>query len=229
MRLHLAASTYLLLAFAGCADRATDDLTANAQTGSPCLSCRYCAIASFDGPAFYAQNFWDYDEAKQFLSTLNGAATSEIASGPCDAALACPDSLVADPLCAQVSGEDKPRTFGDACELLAATRHAAGNSEPGAAKGGTLHAGTCEEDACAGKQCGDECPSMYGSPLPTYCTGDGQCRPGKPVCEATYDCDLSHALCDAFTPQCKDGETPSIVNGCYGPCVPIAQCSGVAQ
>ncbi len=226
MRVHLA-STSLFLAVAGCAEPATTDLNANSVANPPCLSCRFCAIGSFDGPAFYAQNFWDYDDAKQFLATLTSAKTTEIVSGPCDVDLACPDLF--DPLCAQVSGDDKPRTFGNTCELLAATRQAAGSFEPGAAKSGTLHPGVCGDDTCAGKKCGDECPSMFGSPLPTYCDADGECRPTKPVCEATYDCDLNHALCDAFTPQCKEGETPSIVNGCYGPCVPITQCIAVSE
>jgi hypothetical protein len=140
--------------------------------------CGYCAIASFKDPAFYAQNFQTYAEAKKWLSWFSAEPT--IVAGPCAVPIACPDYY--EPLCGQVSGGTE-QTFGNACELEAATRVAAGYWPPGAAKGVTLHDGECAVDPCEGKKCGDECPSMFGSPLPTYCNAEGACRPGMPICE----------------------------------------------
>jgi hypothetical protein len=38
------------------------------------------------------------------------------------------------------------------------------------------------------------------------------------------DCNLQQALCEIPVPHCPSGQTPSVTNGCFGPCVPIAQC-----
>lgn len=191
----------------------------------------HCAIATFDGPSYFAQNFATYQDAKKWLSTLSTATTSTIEATPCARPIACP--MVYVPLCASVSGAEAA-TFGNSCELLAATRMAAGDLPPGAAKGAFLHDGECKakapspvppgNDVCSGKKCGETCPSMFGSPLPTYCNAKGECAPGKPICEAAYDCDRSTVKCDALEPSCPDGMTVSVSGGCYGPCVPITSC-----
>jgi hypothetical protein len=49
------------------------------------------------------------------------------------------------------------------------------------------------------------------------------------ACCAPYDCDQAHTLCDRIPPTCDVGQTPSVVNGCYGPCVDNALCAAGPQ
>jgi hypothetical protein len=161
---------------------------APAAAPAPAMPCptggcpTYCAIASFEGPSYYAHNFATYAEAKAWLASLS-TKDAVIDPGPCAEWIGCPD--VYTPLCASVSGSEAA-TFGNSCELLAATRNAAGTKPPGAAKGAFLYNGECAPppppNPCTGMKCGASCPSMFGSPLPTYCNAAGECRPGEPVC-----------------------------------------------
>jgi hypothetical protein len=198
--------------------------TTTSETTKP-IPIGRCAIATFEGPSYYVANFATYDEAKKWLSTLD-AKTSSIEVGPCARDIACP--MVYAPLCASVSGSEQA-TYGNSCELLAATRLAAGALPGGSAKGAFLHDGECKaptpsSDPCAGKECGEACPSMFGSPVATYCDAKGTCTIGKPVCEVTYDCDRSSVKCDSLEPICPDGMTISVIGACYGPCVPVTSC-----
>ncbi len=86
---------------------------------------------------------------------------------------------------------------------------------------------TAKGEYCAGKACGTPCPSMFGSPVPTFCDGAQHCRPGKPVCAPSYDCDLSQVKCEVFEPACPAGMTVSAAGACYGPCVPVTSCKCV--
>ena len=79
------------------------------------------------------------------------------------------------------------------------------------------------DDVCGGKKCGTPCPGMFGSLIPTYCNAKGACAPGKPVCE-TYDCDPSSITCKSAPPLCPPGMTASVVDGCWGRCVPLDAC-----
>src|SRR5262245_36958315 len=55
---------------------------------------------------------------------------------------------------------------------------------------------------------------------------DGPTGPAGDEAEVvgSADCDVSRVECESTPPSCADGKTPSVRNGCYGPCVPIAQC-----
>jgi hypothetical protein len=55
------------------------------------------------------------------------------------------------------------------------------------------------------------------------------CRLQDPDCSAGesaagYDCDVSQVLCRRAVPECADGEVPTVLGSCYGPCVPADQC-----
>jgi hypothetical protein len=39
------------------------------------------------------------------------------------------------------------------------------------------------------------------------------------------DCNPGKIACDGPTPDCPDGEVPTVDGGCYGPCVAIEQCA----
>jgi hypothetical protein len=52
-----------------------------------------------------------------------------------------------------------------------------------------------------------------------------QCVAGR--CVAGFDCDQTHAMCNAPPPQCTPGEVPSVIGQCWGPCVDATQCLGV--
>jgi len=55
------------------------------------------------------------------------------------------------------------------------------------------------------------------------------CRSQDPDCSAGasgegYDCDVSQVLCRRAVPECAEGEAPTVLGSCYGPCVPADQC-----
>jgi len=55
------------------------------------------------------------------------------------------------------------------------------------------------------------------------------CRFQDPDCSADaggegYDCDVSQVLCRRAAPECAEGEVPTVLGRCYGPCVPADQC-----
>ncbi|HKO91036.1 MAG TPA: hypothetical protein VJU61_07790 [Polyangiaceae bacterium] len=59
------------------------------------------------------------------------------------------------------------------------------------------------------------------------------CRAQDPDCSAGassegYDCDVSQVLCRKAV-QCADGEVPTVLGSCYGPCVPADQCKPVDE
>jgi hypothetical protein len=59
-------------------------------------------------------------------------------------------------------------------------------------------------------------------PKPFVCTSDRDCDFGycvDGVCQSRFDCDQSHAFCDMIPPLCGPGLVPSVINGCWGPCV----------
>ncbi|MFO0570849.1 MAG: hypothetical protein U0263_34750 [Polyangiaceae bacterium] len=41
----------------------------------------------------------------------------------------------------------------------------------------------------------------------------------------SVDCNPSTVLCKSMAPTCSPGEVPSVVNQCWGPCVPILTCA----
>jgi hypothetical protein len=52
-----------------------------------------------------------------------------------------------------------------------------------------------------------------------------RCKAGE--CIAAFDCS-GHATCAALPPSCEPGLLPSVIRGCWGPCVPFEQC-GLVQ
>lgn len=55
-----------------------------------------------------------------------------------------------------------------------------------------------------------------------------------PVCRASHcvvnaDCNQMHALCKSLPPTCPQGKTPIVVNGCWGGCIEITECSEVGS
>ena len=55
---------------------------------------------------------------------------------------------------------------------------------------------------------------------------DPDCNAGGPV-PTPVDCDTSKVVCQTFAPVvCPAGQVPTVVNGCYGPCVDEEVCTG---
>src|SRR5690606_15846091 len=54
-----------------------------------------------------------------------------------------------------------------------------------------------------------------------YLQPDGSCRPTRPEC---LSCEQSQVTCRPVTASCDEGEVPSVIGGCWGPCVPEAWC-----
>lgn len=71
----------------------------------------------------------------------------------------------------------------------------------------------CETDAC----------SAIGLPADQMPV----CKVGQ--CIIGFDCDKSHAACESLPPTCAPGMTVSIVNGCWGGCVPATECATVTD
>ncbi|MBI5508742.1 MAG: hypothetical protein HY903_08305 [Deltaproteobacteria bacterium] len=56
--------------------------------------------------------------------------------------------------------------------------------------------------------------------------GPGVCWNGE--CLYSFDCDLSHALCDMVQPMCDGGKVPTVIGACFGPCVDAGLCEAPA-
>lgn len=86
--------------------------------------------------------------------------------------------------------------------------------------------GVCEDrpDTRCGQDpdCSVACPAIYIAP-DGVCPND-PCDPDCNVPKPLYNCDTSGAMCDMLSPTCPEGQTPSVSNSCYGPCVPVDQC-----
>lgn len=130
---------------------------------------------------------------------------------------------------------------------------AANTPAGGAGTAGTDDTGVCTADSpctgnstCTGGLCSDtwECFSHKPHPIKShpcseniisFCGCDGatfespQDCPDRPwdrvgPCEEGYNCDPWKAECDVEPPVCAESELPSVVDGCWGPCVPITSC-----
>jgi hypothetical protein len=53
------------------------------------------------------------------------------------------------------------------------------------------------------------------------------CRAGR--CDVNADCNQAHALCNSIPPMCGAGQTPIVVNGCWGGCVDPVECQEVGE
>jgi len=73
---------------------------------------------------------------------------------------------------------------------------------------GTCRA-NCEQDLCA----------VHGIEAPA-------CNRGR--CELPVSCNRDHAAC-VPAPECPDGQTAMVRNGCYGPCVDVVDCLQVTN
>lgn len=71
--------------------------------------------------------------------------------------------------------------------------------------------------ACGGKVVVDDHAGSGGATTSTAGTGGGG-----------VDCDPGPALlCNSPMPACDPGQVPSVLGGCWGPCVPILSCATV--
>ncbi len=67
----------------------------------------------------------------------------------------------------------------------------------------------------------------------TACTAVGlfspttTCSVGR--CVFDHSCDATQVTCRAVTPECPAGQVPSVVDACWGPCLPVTQCSRVTD
>ncbi len=75
-------------------------------------------------------------------------------------------------------------------------------------------------------------PSCFSVCEVDACTALGLPANHPPACEvgqciAGFDCDINHAACESLPPSCGPGTTVSVVNGCWGGCVPPRECLSV--
>jgi hypothetical protein len=93
----------------------------------------------------------------------------------------------------------------------------------------TIFSDCCSCIALAPGESAESCPAMC---FVDKCTELGVDPTKAPECQAGhcvvgFDCDASKAVCAMPPPSCGAGETPSVKGGCWGPCVPAAECSFV--
>jgi len=58
-------------------------------------------------------------------------------------------------------------------------------------------------------------------------TAEAVCAFGR--CVFDLSCDGSEATCPALPPDCTAGTVPSVVDGCWGPCIPPTECRSVSN
>lgn len=100
----------------------------------------------------------------------------------------------------ECKGADDCYVINDCCTCDAA---------PKSATAGCAEA--CEQSACAARG--------YGTPPPPACIA-GRCVLG-------FECDQSKATCKSLPPTCPEGSVPSVLEQCWGPCVPATECRRV--
>lgn len=80
--------------------------------------------------------------------------------------------------------------------------------------------GACEEVWRCGCS-GASCDALYAN--------ERECAGAYGSCPAAAtNCDPNDTFCRAFPPVCRDGEVPSVIDSCWGPCVPFAECGPIA-
>ena len=80
--------------------------------------------------------------------------------------------------------------------------------------------GACEEVLRCGCS-GASCDALYASAR--------ECEAAHGSCPAAATrCDPNEVWCRALPPSCGAGEVPSVIDHCWGPCVPFAECGPIA-
>jgi hypothetical protein len=67
----------------------------------------------------------------------------------------------------------------------------------------------------------DPCPEMGITPE------DVTCMQGR--CVLARSCDAGSVVCRVARPTCSEGTVPSVVDDCWGPCLPPTECSNVGS
>lgn len=74
-------------------------------------------------------------------------------------------------------------------------------------------------------------PSCLADCTKSACEANGanqdsvQCVAGR--CVAGIQCNPTQVFCNGIPPECGPGETPAVLGGCWGGCVPATQCASV--
>lgn len=85
-------------------------------------------------------------------------------------------------------------------------------------------------DAPANDAAPTDAPSSEDTPTP----GDAPAADAPVTADApepvdapptSGSCDARRVLCDALPPICSEGEAPSVVGACWGPCIPATSCT----
>jgi hypothetical protein len=76
---------------------------------------------------------------------------------------------------------------------------------------------TCDIQTCEQAHCS---AIGYPSPIP-------MCSAGR--CVAGFICDQLMAFCNVPPPTCPVGQAASVLDGCWGPCVPATECLSVTR
>ncbi|MBX3274628.1 MAG: hypothetical protein KF729_30460 [Sandaracinaceae bacterium] len=81
--------------------------------------------------------------------------------------------------------------------------------------------GACEEVVRCSCD-GASCDALYAS--------ERECRAARAHCPSAgaTSCDPNEVWCRALPPTCSAGEVPSVIDHCWGPCVPFAECAPIA-
>lgn len=85
--------------------------------------------------------------------------------------------------------------------------------------------GACTSlDAGAPPDNGPRCEGAHFDRTRQHCVGPSD-QPLPVDCCTGWDCDPSHALCNAVRPRCPEGAISPVVGQCWGPCVPVTACA----
>jgi hypothetical protein len=77
------------------------------------------------------------------------------------------------------------------------------------------------DEFCALDCARDPCPEMG------ITADDVACRQGR--CVLARSCDAGRVVCRAAPPTCSEGTVPSVVDDCWGPCIPPTECANVGS
>lgn len=196
--------TLLLIALSACGGGGGD---------APDAARRTDAAMGIDAPGFFPDAFVDED-----ARAADDAASAEDAAAPLDdAAMSMSDS-----------GPESDAGAGTACGVRGSPPCPAGtfcNFPPSSMCGRAGGPGTCTRIPLRCPITDDPVCGCDGTTYMNACLAARASVSVESTGPCPTRCDPDLVLCDRVPPTCLRSQVPSVVAGCWGPCVPVMECA----
>jgi hypothetical protein len=178
------------------------------------------------------------------ICVVLGCSDDGLPAGGTDGADAGAGSVSASEGSGSVSGSSAQPSGSSGDESPGTSSDTAGTESGDSTTAGTVPSMACESDedcvlvddccTCAAVHVDDVQPECPMDCEVSSCTANNipditvECRFGS--CEfVPLDCNPLLVVCDQAPPECPDGQLPSVVDGCWGPCISTNACDVVGS